>query len=453
VYGDIYSGGTVYSQGGKVKGNIYCKSFKGTGTLAQLFSLDGSSKTIYAVDDVTDSSKKTDLTDAEKTNTDYHIVVGDAAKSVCQNKGIYDVVNSNAKSNFKSYTEGILTAPKTKIPTSTLVDGFSVNVDNLPVIKADTLSIVDGDSVLKQAFPATATGTNFTALYYQAGWTNMLYIKKSCVLEGDFQENMYIDTSALDQDIDIFVKGKVSTTGTTPWGTDWKGGIAINDDNGTHRVRIFLLSGSSMDISTGRGIWTVGDNVDYGHGILAEDVTQVEASLDFNPSNSYYDCEANFNMDYSKVGRYYIFAEDDPATGTYKRPELTTGTNGAIAGYVVAPSLNVNGPTSLGHQYKDGKEITRTSYPSFYGMLMCHKASFDAWASTWVKYDPRMVDPDTLGLTGDALTAAQTEYTRIHKQFSDDTKGIIVYDTTPTVTPGVVGTPTGTTTVWNVTME
>jgi hypothetical protein len=64
-----------------------------------------------------------------------------------------------------------------------------------------------------------------------------------------------------------------------------------------------------------------------------------------------------------------------------------------------------------------------------------------------------MVDPDTLGLTGDALTAAQTEYTRIHKQFSDDTKGIIVYDTTPTVTPGVVGTPTGTTTVWNVTME
>jgi hypothetical protein len=129
-----------------------------------------------------------------------------------------------------------------------------------------------------------------------------------------------------------------------------------------------------------------------------------------------------------------------------------------VAGYVVAPSLGVDGPDYVESErrYFDSTTITAKSHPSIYGMLMCYYASFPGHSSTYIKYDPRMVDPDSKGLSGDELTAAKELYDKIQQQFSDDIKGIIIYDTSSSDDDGGGGSlsVSGTsTTVWTVKVE
>jgi hypothetical protein len=107
------------------------------------------------------------------------------------------------------------------------------------------------------------------------------------------------------------------------------------------------------------------------------------------------------------------------------------------------------------HIYHDGDSITARSYPNVFGMLMCNYATFPSAASTYVKYDPRMVDPDTKGLTGDELTAAQEIYNAIHEQFANDVAGVLIYNNTDDPTDDDAdgdATPAGTV-VWTVTLE
>jgi hypothetical protein len=230
---------------------------------------------------------------------------------------------------------------------------------------------------------------------------------------------------------------------------------------------MFLYSNSTLDLSNGRGLYAAGGSttnpVNYGQGFTVEGTEYEQPYQLKRDSDDYYrnllvgdefTTLSPIKADFEKVPRFYLFGADKSQRG-FVPAKVEFGETGSFPGYIVAPCANIeSGVATNSHRYLDGTAITGDSYPNVFGMLMCNYATFPSAASTYVKYDPRMVDPDTKGLTGDELTAAQEIYNAIHEQFANDVAGVLIYNNTDDPTDDDAdgdATPAGTV-VWTVTL-
>jgi hypothetical protein len=411
IVGNIYCAGNVHYTGGVVMGNIYCNGtmeytgysynmgncFKGS-IYCQSFNWIGKADW----DNIAYSSVS--VTESDKVD-----------EAVNETKKVVATANFvKADDYFKSATNDNLNPPLTYFPsdsgylTLTAAD-FPVSGTGVPVVKSYNGRI-------------TAIATHTVSQH------PMMYISNSCVIDSDvnYIGNIYIDTSRLnstEDGIDIFLRGKLSTAGA-----DRSYSFVVNDSNGDKRIRIFMYDGSSIDLSGQMRNVYVADNNNY--------VVNVETDALQDISTEQFDSVPSIVGDsFTRVPQFYIFGqgnEDTDSYSYYTNINLEVGTKGSIRGYVLAPGLNVGSGTNNNHPYSSTAEITSSSYPNFFGMLLCNYANFPSAASSYIKFDDRLNEPkeDDYKVDGvldeEAYNNAVSTYQEIYNKYLKAIQGILV---------------------------
>jgi hypothetical protein len=279
--------------------------------------------------------------------------------------------------------------------------------------------------------------------YNQYNREHMIYISSSCKVilsnasvtesgtditcDGGYQGSLYIDTSRYGQDIDVHLYGSLNPK--------LPNSIIVNDNGGQNMVRIFMHKGSVLNVGNpgNRSIWLATNN-DYSkiatstgsvddfnqNTTLSEALATPEEYMHVMPNLTYekLDCvPVGDDTDDARTAMLFIFSEDIGETSGEKNTTCTwadgternytclidTGSKGTIPGYILAPYAMVYSKSNASEaQYQGGADdetkITKSRYPSIYGMLLCNYSNFNLQGETFIKYD---TDLDKNGKDGE----------------------------------------------------
>ena len=416
IYGDIVCGGVVYIEGNpQIDGNIYAggvdlngNSVVRTGSAMHtgaIFS-SGSGHNIYA-------KGKVDMGASRGGDNASLYSVHENQTSIAQLTSVdlsTDFVG--ASKYFEDITEGQMTKPETTFPSDA----------GLPVI--DT-------SVIPSTGTATIGGdaSNYAAVSYRMGnqWYSPkggTYIAKSCVIDATSQPltgDIIIDTSKYNENIDIFLKGTLA-----PKDNDF---FIVNDQGGDYRIRIFMYNGSKFTCGTwGQQVVLVADSSTYSE-VIDSAVASDGYVSDILES---YNVSSRFVLNYKRVAQLYFFNEEKTeANEDDYSVSIDFGGAGWIPGYVLMPSAEVSCPSNT-HGYTPGfddkncdKIIPGSSYPTVFGMLMCNYTNFPDAKSTFIKFDPNLVKPNSADYSDpDDYAEALAKYNNTMSKFEAATSGV-----------------------------
>lgn len=268
------------------------------------------------------------------------------------------------------------------------------------------------------------------------GTVNALHITKSCRIDqainlnGQYPINdMYIDTSAYDENIDIYLTGSITRNDA--------GVIAINDNGGKNRVRIFMEDGSAIKFdgndSTRPGFLVVSDDAADSNFLSGDGFTSFPYST------------MDYKIDQSKVPQLYFFAKEPEDKTQTTNATFDIGQAGYIPGYVLTPYLDIissanshcyQSNTKVGYDPSNDSVKKATNVPFIYGMIMCNWGKFQGGTMTSVKFDDNLIN--------DPVVA---------QAFQDACAGVYYYGT-PSGAGGGTSTPSpspsSTTYEWNI---
>lgn len=377
VYGDIICNGTLYIEGQvHFNGNIYAKKVEYVEGNQGIDAMFPNNITINSMGDITTGQDEAALT----------------AKGITLNKNMAAIPELTQFTNG-TFVVGASAFFDQKIKSSPKpITNFPVDLDSSPVVVpvAGGVTHITGDCKIEGA-QVYSTHTTSDSQY------------------------LYIDTAENNTNIDVYLKGSVTT--------DTFGCIVINDNAGNNQVRIFMEDGSTLRFKNSWG------SLAPGILVIGDSITNIEPENIPTSAN-------DGRVDMKKVPQLYLFGREGKDTIT-----LDVGAYGYIPGYVIMPYINIQ-QSANGHTYKDGAEVSTGGYPYFYGMVMCHSFTFKEGPTTFIKYNKKL----------DEKVNYEDPVTHVISQVDGPTKvkfnealsrdGVITYNTTPPG-PGPGPNPTG----------
>lgn len=435
IYGDIVCTGKVTFENDcwdcRIYGNIYADSveFKGTGVIGNVFpnkstitvqnNAKGLKENWWPVHEFVEDTAFLDALKAKGVTLTQKDTVSELS-------GALGGAGSVAYFNNLISANGNGKRPKTVFP-SELASLKDVQFANPACDDATIASYAEGKC---------RTGNNPWSFSQQDA--NVLHITKSCAIGQNIElyrtggklNYIYIDTAALNQNIDVYLKGGVQIHRSGD-GNNYAG-IILNDNGGQNRIRLFMGEGS--------GIKFEGNDASYPGFLVVSDASKnLSAANGFTnlPGTVYAD-----EIDQSKVPNFYIFAEEPADLATNPNAVSTTtislGQSGYIPGCVLTPYVDILSDgnsncyinnTKVGYKAPDSTPDPVADYddtklptlggpakdannrPFVYGMLMCNWAKLQGGTLTSVVFNSDLIhDP------------------AVKKHYEDATNGVYFYE-------------------------